>query len=818
MATATSERQLPLAEAAGLPVEQVLGALGTSVAGLGSDEARTRLATYGPNALRSHGTSAWQVLLNQVRNPLLALLVVAAIVSAATGQATDAGIIVVMVVLSVGLGFFNEFRSEKAVQQLHDQVRHSATVVRGGTPATVDVTTLVPGDVVLLSVGDVIPADLRLLAVDGFLADEAVLTGESLPAEKQVDPVTDRASPIDLPSCAFMGTVVKNGTARAVVVRTGSATEFGRIAVQLGGRHPETSFQRGLRDFSTLLVRITAVLVAGIFVVNLATGRPLIDAVLFSLAIAVGLTPELLPAIVTISLSAGAKRMADRSVLVRRLVAIEDFGNIQVLFTDKTGTLTEGRISFRASMGPDGTLDDRVRLLGLVCTDVVVEGGVPTGGSPLDEALWAAPNRPGLEAWHRLEEASFDYERRRMSVLADGPEGRLIVAKGAPESILDVCVSVPPAVEQLLDREFDAGARLVAVATRDGAGLEEIGPADEHDLTLAGFLAFVDPPKADAAAALERLASLGIAVKIVTGDNERVARKVCGDLGVSVERAITGTQLDGMPDEELVAAIELTTIFARVTPDQKSRVIRLARTRGLDVGYMGDGVNDAVALHDADVGISVDTATDVAKDAADILLLKKDLDTLADGVVEGRRIFANTIKYVLMATSSNFGNMFSAAAASAFLSFLPMLPGQILLNNLLYDTSQTTIPTDHVDEEQLLRPSHWDTRFIRRFMLFFGPISSLFDFATFAVMLGVFHAGESLFQTGWFVESLATQTLVIFVIRTRRVPFFKSRPSITQLAMTLSCATLGVVIPYVPPVAHALGFTAPPVSFLLIVA
>ncbi|MGZ4150626.1 MAG: HAD-IC family P-type ATPase, partial [Actinomycetota bacterium] len=340
MATATSERQLPLAEAAGLPVEQVLGALGTSVAGLGSDEARTRLATYGPNALRSHGTSAWQVLLNQVRNPLLALLVVAAIVSAATGQATDAGIIVVMVVLSVGLGFFNEFRSEKAVQQLHDQVRHSATVVRGGTPATVDVTTLVPGDVVLLSVGDVIPADLRLLAVDGFLADEAVLTGESLPAEKQVDPVTDRASPIDLPSCAFMGTVVKNGTARAVVVRTGSATEFGRIAVQLGGRHPETSFQRGLRDFSTLLVRITAVLVAGIFVVNLATGRPLIDAVLFSLAIAVGLTPELLPAIVTISLSAGAKRMADRSVLVRRLVAIEDFGNIQVLFTDKTGTLT----------------------------------------------------------------------------------------------------------------------------------------------------------------------------------------------------------------------------------------------------------------------------------------------------------------------------------------------------------------------------------------------------------------------------------------------------------------------------------------------
>jgi Mg2+-importing ATPase len=665
----------------------------------------------------------------------------------------------------------------------------------------------------------VVPADVRLLEVDRFECDEAVLTGETLPAEKQVEPVGHPSSPIDLRSAAFMGTVVNSGTARAVVVRTGPATEFGKIATLLGERPPETSFQRGLRDFGALLVRITAVLVVGIFIVNLAIGRPLIDAVLFSLAVAVGMTPALLPAIVTISLSTGAKRMARKSVLVRRLVAIEDFGNIQVLFTDKTGTLTEGRITYRRSLAPDGGEDDRPFGLGLACTDVVLEGGVPTGGSPLDQALWSAHGAATVPSasWRRLDEAAFDYDRRRMSVLVDGPEGRRMITKGAPESVLAVCTGRPAEARATVEREFDAGVRLVAVAVREASGLTSIEPEDEHDLTLAGFLAFVDPPKADAADSLRRLADLGIEVKVVTGDNERVARKVCEDLGVQVGRVLTGAQIEGMPDEELGRTLRGTTIFARVTPEQKSRIIRLARRHGLDVAYMGDGVNDAVALHDADVGISVDGATDVAKDAADILLLKKDLGTLADGVVEGRRIFANTIKYILMATSSNFGNMFSAAAASAFLKFLPMLPSQILLNNLLYDMSQTTIPTDRVDPEMVARPAHWDTRFIRRFMTYFGPISSLFDFATFAVMLKVFHAGESMFQTGWFVESLATQTLVIFVIRTRRVPFLRSRPSTAQLVATLSCASAGVLIPYVPPVARLFGFTALPWTFLLIV-
>jgi P-type Mg2+ transporter len=817
--TAPAARTLDLRTAAALDPDAVLARLGTSSEGLGAREAARRLAEVGPNALRTRGTSAWRVLWNQLRNPLLPLLVIAAIVSGFTGQVTDSGIIIVMVAVSVGLGFANEFRSEKAVQELHDQIHHSTTVVRDGRPGTVDVTELVPGDVVLISIGDLVPADVRLLEVDHLECDEGILTGESMPAEKQVAATLEPSSPIDLPPCAFMGTVVKAGTGRAVVARTGPATEFGRIAERLGEAHPETSFQRGLRDFSKLLVRVTAILVIGIFIVNLATGRPLIDAVLFSLAIAVGLTPELLPAIVTISLSTGAKRMAEKSVLVRRLVAIEDFGNIEVLFTDKTGTLTEGRISYREAVNANGAPDERVLLLGLLCTDVVLEGGVPTGGSPLDQALWTTPAAPttSVAAWNRIDEAAFDYQRRMMSVLLDGPQGRLLVTKGAPESVLAACADVTDEARAVMDRGFEAGSRLVAVATRDGSGLSSVDAEHERDLALVGFLAFEDPPKTDAATSLKRLADLGIAVKIVTGDNERVAQKVCRDLVVPVGRVLTGTQIEGMPDEELAATIHLTTIFARVSPEQKSRIIRLSRAHGLDVGYMGDGVNDAVALHDADVGISVESATDVAKDAADILLLEKDLGTLADGVVEGRRVFANTMKYILMATSSNFGNMFSAAVASAFLRFLPMLPSQILLNNLLYDTSQTTIPTDRVDAEMLARPAHWDTRFIRRFMTYFGPISSLFDFATFGVMLWVFHAGESLFQTGWFVESLATQTLVIFVIRTRRVPFFKSRPSSTQLVATLACAGAGVVIPYIPPIARLFGFSPLPVSFLAVV-
>jgi Mg2+-importing ATPase len=615
-----------------------------------------------------------------------------------------------------------------------------------------------------------------------------------------------------------MGTVVRNGAGRGVVVRTGRDSEFGKIATRLGEAQEETAFQQGLRSFSVLLFQVTIVLTVSIFVINTVLSRPLLDSALFSLAIAVGLTPQLLPAIVTVSLSLGSRRLARKSVIVKRLVSIEDLGNVEVLFTDKTGTLTEGRITFSAALDAAGEPSPDALLLGLLCNSAIAEDGGLVGGNPLDRALWEAPAAASLpvKQFSRLAEAPFDYERRLMSVLVEDNEGhRQIVTKGAPESLLTRCRNVPSSAQTVLDREFRAGSRIIAVAVREASDLSAVSAADERDLTLAGFLTFVDRVKADAGAAIKRLAKLGVTVKVVTGDNDQVARKVCSDLKMRVSGVLTGSALEAMSDEQLAAAIAKTTVFARVTPEQKSRLIRLQRKQGTDVGFLGDGVNDAIALHDADVGISVDSGTDVAKDAADVVLLEKDLDILADGVVEGRRVFSNTIKYVLMGTSSNFGNMFSAAGGSLVLSFLPMLPTQILLNNFLYDVSEMTIPTDQVDEELLQRPAHWDMSFIRRFMLVFGPISSAYDFMTFGVMVWVFHADETLFHTGWFVESLATQTLVIFVIRTRRTPFFRSRPSLPLAATTLMCVIVGVAIPF-SPLADTLGFDALPLDFFAI--
>jgi Mg2+-importing ATPase len=819
--TAPGWISLALAVAATLPADEVLERLESTATGLSRDQARERLARVGANALRSHGPRPLEVLLRQLRNPLLILLVAAALTSFAVGERTSALIIVAIICLSVGLGFFNEYRSELAVEALHSQLRHRALAVRDGEPVAVDVTELVPGDVVRLAVGDVVPADLRLLRVEGLECDEAVLTGESLAAEKHADPIAAAESPLELGSCAFMGTVVRNGSGLGVVVATGGRTEFGAIALQLGERQPQTAFQLGLRDFSLLLVRVTAVLAGSILVINVVVGRSLLDSVLFALAIAVGLTPQLLPAIVTISLSTGAKRLAEHKVVVKRLVSIEDLGNIVVLFTDKTGTLTEGTITFAAALDAAGKPSNRVLRAGLLCTDAAFSDGQVVGGNQLDQALWQAPGAraAGTDGARRLASRPFDYQRRLASVLVEDDRGaREVIVKGAPELVLARCSDVTAEAQAVVDAQFAAGSRVIAVATRVADNPREaLTEADEHDLELAGFLTFVDRPKADAHEALDRLDRLDVAVKVITGDNDRVAQKVCADIGLTVGATLTGAELDRLDDGQLAAALPHTTIFARVTPDQKSRIIKAQRALGATVGFLGDGVNDAVALHDADVGISVQTATDVAKDAADIVLLDKDLDILAGGVVEGRRIFANTIKYVLMGTSSNFGNMFSAGAASLFLSFLPMLPTQILLNNLLYDASEMAIPTDNVDEEQLQRPAHWDTGFIRRFMTFFGPISSIFDFATFGIMLWVFDAGPALFRSGWFVESLATQSLVIFAIRTRRVPFFRSRPSTPLTVATFVCVAIGVALPF-SPFADVLGFTALPAGFLAALA
>ncbi len=812
---------LELHEAAGLAVDEVLARLNASRDGLTSSEAARRLATFGPNALHGHTAGPLDVLIGQLKNPLLLLLAATAIIALALRDRTDAVIILGIVVLSVGLGFVNEYRSVRAIAELRAQVRRTARALRDGEASSVDATALVPGDVVTLDVGDIVPADLRLLEAQGLACDEAMLTGESLPVDKSVAAGPAGAS-ATLRSCAMMGTVVRAGSARGVVVGTGADTEFGSIAARVGAALPETAFQQGLRAFSGLLVWITASVTSVVFVVNSVVHHSVLESLLFALAIAVSLTPQLLPAIVTVSLATGARRMAKRSVLVKRLVSIEDLGNMAVLFTDKTGTLTEGRVTFTAALDAAGTDSSEVLRLALLCTAAGGGGTVATHGSvtgALDAALWASPAAHGTDAgrWRRIAEAPFDYERRLMSVLVDDGTQRLLVTKGAPESVLTRCKTVDPGFQALLTAQFAAGARVIAVARREAPGAETVGPADEKDFVMAGVLVFVDPPKADAAASIARLERLGIAVKVITGDNELVAQKVCRDLAIPAGATLTGTALEGMNDAELTAALAETTIFARVSPQQKARLIALQRAAGADVGFLGDGVNDAVALHDADVGISVESAADVAKDAADIVLVTKDLGILADGVVEGRRIFTNTIKYVLMGTSSNFGNMLSTAAGSMFLPFLPLLPSQILLNNLLYDVSEMTIPTDNVDEEQLHRPAHWDMRLIRRFMMVFGPINAFMDFSIFAVMLLAFHAGPALFRSGFFVESFITQTLIIFAIRTRRVPFFRSRASRPLALTTIAVAIAGAGLPFVPVVGTFFGFVPlPPAYFGLL--
>ena len=815
-----------LVGAASQPVEEVFTALDSQRTGLTAAEAAQRLTVFGRNVLVEHRVTVVGVLLRQLRNPLLILLAGAAIVSGGTGDPTDAIIIGLILALSVGLGFTNEYRSELAAIALHSSIHHQTVALRDGQRATVDVADLVPGDVVELSVGSIVPADLRLVDASRFECDEAVLTGESATAAKSVTAVTPGSSTADLSSCAFMGTVVHQGSATGVVVATGATTAFGKIAAGLDERPPITAFQIGLKSFSKLLVTVAAALTTSIFVINIVLSRPLLDALLFSLAIAIGITPQLLPAIVSVSLATGSRHLARNHVLVKRLVTIEDLGNIELLFTDKTGTLTEGTITFDRSIDADGAESPETFLLGLLCNEATMTSNGPVGGNALDQAMYRAPDAArvlasadGPMAHRRLGALPFDHDRQLASVLVtDADSTPLLITKGAPEVVLDRCVGVASSAAGTLAGLFADGARTIAIATRamtrDSDANDPV-PDDEHALHFVGFITFVDRPKHDAGAAIRQLNDLGIAVKIITGDNGAVATKVCQDIGMVVTGVLSGDELERVDDDALAAMIPDTTVFARVSPDQKARIVKIARRNGADVAFMGDGVNDAVALHVADVGISVDSATDVAKDAADIVLLDKDLAVLATGVIEGRRIFANTLKYVLMATSSNFGNMFSAAGASLFLKFLPMLPSQILLNGLLYDVGQLAIPTDNVDPEVLARPAGWDIAFVRRFMFVFGPISSVFDITTFVVMIHVLHARQNEFRTGWFVESIVTQTLVVFLIRTRRIPFFRSRPSLPMIITPITAAAVGITIAF-SPAAHTLGFAGLPIAYFFI--
>ena len=798
------------------PVPDLLQRLGTSAEGLSSDEALKRLRRIGPNVLRPRRERAVVLqLLARFQNPLILLLLVASGISALTGDLQSVSLLVGVVVVSVALDFVQEYRAGRAAEALRHSVALRATAVRDGAETEIPARELVPGDVVLLSAGNLVPADCRLLEARDLFVNEALLTGEPYPAEK---------GPAE---AVLMGASLVSGMARAVVCETGARTTLGEIGRSVSTPEPPTAFEVGTRKFGLFILRLAILMVLFVILVCAARQRPWLESFLFAVALAVGLAPELLPMIVSVTLARGALRMSAQKVIVKRLAAIHDLGSMSVLCTDKTGTLTEARIRLERHVDPAGR--DSARVLELAYLNSYFESGLK---SALDEAI-LRHEEVQTGGWTKIDEVPFGFERRRVSVLIEraGMEsGRALVVKGAPEDVLRLCTRYEGDSPQDL-RPLDGTARAELRERFDGLsreGFRVLGIAwkpvdrtcchavvgDEAELVFAGFAGFEDPPKESAKLALDALARSGVAVKIVTGDNELVTQHVCAQLGVPVTGVLTGDAVRDLDDFALGARVGEVNLFCRVPPAQKNRVIQALKRRGYVVGYLGDGINDAPSLHSADVGISVDTAVDVAKEAADLILLERDLNVLYQGVREGRRTFGNIMKYLMMGTSSNFGNMFSMAGASLLLPFLPMLPVQVLLNNFLYDLSEVPIPMDAVDEEYVNRPRRWDVGFIRKFMLTLGPVSSVFDFLTFYVMLHVFRAGEALFHTGWFLESLATQILVIFVIRTRRSPF-RSRPSILLTMVSLGVVAVTLLLPYTG-LGARVGLVPLPANFFLV--
>jgi len=789
------------------PAEDVAKSLGVSDDGLTAAEVHARLTRYGPNRLREEDkTGPLRLLAHQFTNPIVLLLVAAAALSGFLGDPADAIIIGAIVLASGLLGFIQERGASNAVQGLLARVSVKTTVRRDGREIEVPADRIVPGDLVVLSAGSAVPGDARLLESRDLFVDESALTGETFPAEK--DPGT---LPPDTPlsrrcNVVFMGTHVVSGTARAVVVATGTSTEFGGISEHLRKPPPETDFEHGVRRFGYLLLQVTLLLVLGIFAANVLRHQPVLDSFLFALALAVGLTPQLLPAIISINLSHGARDMAAHQVIVKRLASIENLGSMNVLCSDKTGTLTQGVVHLKSAVDLDG--NESADVLAKAAINSAFESGFT---NPIDDAIREAAGQLA-RGWKKLDEVPYDFLRKRLSILAqqDGAPTPLMVTKGAVHAVLEACSRCRLASGDLCDlaeasgriaaeveRLSQQGFRTLGVASREEAGLTRISRDDEHDLTFEGLVVLFDPPKADAETTVEELRSLGVNLKIITGDAEAVARSLSGQMGLAEPAVMTGSQLGRLSDSALQTAAREVDIFAEIEPNQKERIIIALRKTGNVVGFMGDGINDAAALHAADVGISVDTAVDVAKEAAQIVLLSPGLDVLAAGVRSGRTTFANTIKYVFMATSANFGNMFSMAGASLFLNFLPLLPTQILLTNLLTDFPEMTIAADRVDPELVAKPRRWDLRFIRNFMLVFGPLSSIFDFATFGVLLLILHASPAEFRTGWFVESVLSASMVVLIIRTRR-PFFQSRPASRLAVATGLVACVTVLLPYTP--------------------
>jgi Mg2+-importing ATPase len=807
--------------------DALLQSLGTRAGGLTQAEAEERARATGPNEVEQERRQGWFVrLLKIIRNPLVILLAILSAVSFSTGDARAGTVMAAMVALSVTLRFVQEARADAAAAKLKAMIHVTATVLRDGAAKEMPLRDLVPGDVIKLSAGDMIPGDVRVLSSKDLFVSQGSLTGESLPIEKFHEAQTGAVnSPTELRNTCFMGTSVESGTATAVVAATGGTTYLGSMAGSLAEERTPTSFDRGLNSFTWFMIRLMAVMVPLVFFINGLTKHDWKSAFFFSMAVAVGLTPEMLPMIVSVCLAKGALAMSRKKVIVKRLNSIQNFGGMDVLCTDKTGTLTEDRVVLQRHCNVAGQESEEVLLDGYLISHF--QTGLK---NLLDRAILNSSDfheQALVEKYTKLDELPFDFTRRMMSVLVADPEGKaILLTKGAPEEVFRQCShfeldrKLSPMDPQLmvgLKQEYENlsndGFRVLAVAKKELPGKQACSKEDEQGFVLKGYVAFLDPPKPTAGRAIEALHKNGVAIKILTGDNQLISRKVCRDVGLSPDPMLLGGDVEKMSDAELADAAEKATLFARLSPAHKQRVIRLLRGKGHVVGFMGDGINDAPALKAADIGISVDTATDIAKESADLILLEKDLMVLEGGVIEGRKVFANILKYIRMGASSNFGNMFSVLGASAFLPFLPMAPIQVLTNNLLYDFSQVPIPNDAVDEEQVAQPRPWNIDEIRRFILCVGPISSIFDYTTFFVMLWVFNCWDpsraQVFQTGWFVESLMTQTLIIHVIRTNRIPFLQSRASWPLTVTTLSIMAFGVWLPY-SPLAASLGLTLLP--------
>jgi P-type Mg2+ transporter len=804
------------------PLADILASLKATSSGLGGAEAASRLAIYGPNdAATVKRSPLWLQFLARFRSPLVIILLVASALSAATGDIASFVIVLAIVTASMTLDFVQEVQAQNAVEALRRSVAVKATARRDGASVSLPIDQLVPGDVVELIAGDLVPADSRLLESRDLFVNQALLTGEPYPAEKQAgDAAQGAENPAGASNAVFAGTSVISGTAKAVVCRTGRNSALGKLATSLAEKPPDTAFVVGVRRFGILIMRLTVLMVLFVLVVNISFHRPVLESLMFALALAVGLTPELLPMIVTVTLARSAMALAKRKVIVKRLSAIHDLGAMDMLCTDKTGTLTEATIKLVRTV--DGRGAESQRAFAYAFINSQFESGMK---SPLDDAVLAA-HPFDMTGWKKIDEVPFDFERRRVSVLVEHDGKRRLIVKGAPEDLLRLSGRYEGATgeEQPLDgetrRTFQAtldglcaqGFRALGIASREvDISHRTAAIADECELVFEGFAIFLDPPKASAGATIKAMADAGITVKVLTGDNELVSRHVFAEIGVPVTGVLTGDALTLLSDEALIGQLPKVNLFCRVNPQQKHRVLLALKRIGHVVGYMGDGINDAPALHAADVGISVDGAADVARAAADLILLEHDLSVVQDAVVQGRGTVQNVSKYVLMGSSSNFGNMFSMAGAALFLPFLPMLPIQILLNNLLYDVSEIAIPFDRVDPEATAQPTKWNVKLIERFMLVFGPVSSIFDFLTFYVLLRLFGAGEALFQTGWFVESITTQVLVVFAIRTRR-RFFRSKPHRSLVMLALGIVAIAVVLPY-PPVGRWFGFVPPPPLF-----